>query len=254
MLLQEKVAVITGAGSGMGRAMALRFAREGAAVAVADINFEAAEETVRLIQQQQFKAFPVQVDVSDSDSVKNMIGYVWDKEHRLDIVINNAGVPQAFTRIEELEEYMWDRIMNVNTKSVYLTAKYAVPYMKQNNQGVILNISSIASERARPGLNAYCASKGAVVVLTKALALELAPYGIRVNAINPGPANTEMLGKFIANAEEVEQQKKDVFLNSVPLGKLIEPEDIAESALYLCSPLADKVTGSIVNVDGGRGI
>lgn len=266
MLLQDQVAIITGAGSGMGRAMALSFAREGAIVAVADINLSAASETVRLIQEENRRnafliradernAYSFGVDVSNSQSVKQLVRTVADRTGRIDIVVNCAGVPQAFTPIEELEEEQWDRLFNVNTKSVYLTSKYAVPYMKKQKHGVILNISSIAAERARPGLNAYCASKGAVGVLTKALAIELAPFDIRVNAINPGPTNTEMLGKFISGQEgEMEQQKQNIFISSIPLGKLIEPEDIAQSALYLCSKHAEKVTGTILNVDGGRGI
>lgn len=140
-------------------------------------------------------------------------------------------------------------------KICFLTSKYVFPYMKRQNNGVILNISPITSERARPGLNAYCASKGAVVVLTKALALELAPFGIRVNAINPGPTDTGMLGKFIPDHEgRTIQQKREIFLSGIPLGQLIEPEDSAQAAQYLCSPHAQNVTGTILNVDGGRGI
>jgi 3-oxoacyl-[acyl-carrier protein] reductase len=255
VLLQNQIAIITGAGSGMGRAMALSFANEGATVAVADINVDAAAETVKLIQAKNGMAIAIGVDVSNAQSVQKLIDTVAEREGKIDIIINCAGLPQAFTPIEDLEEEQWDRLLNVNTKSVFLTAKYAVPFMKKQKQGVILSISSIASERARPGLNAYCASKGAVAVLTKALAIELAPFGIRVNAINPGPTNTEMLGKFIPDhAGELEQQKQEVFISSIPLGKLIEPEDIAQSALYLCSPLSEKVTGTILNVDGGRGI
>jgi 3-oxoacyl-[acyl-carrier protein] reductase len=253
MLLQDKVAIITGAGGGMGRAIALAFAQEGALVQAADINAEAAFETVKLIPEKNASA--VKVDVSDAESVQNIIEMAVSHYGRIDFVVNCAGLAQAFTPIEELQESEWDRLLNVNLKSVFLTAKYAVPYLKKQKQGAIVNIASIAAERARPGLNAYCASKGAVVTLTKALALELAPFGIRVNAINPGPANTDMLGKFIpGSGGETEQQKQEIFLSSIPLGKLIEPDDIAQAALYLCSPLADKVTGTILNVDGGRGI
>jgi 3-oxoacyl-[acyl-carrier protein] reductase len=127
--------------------------------------------------------------------------------------------------------------------------------MKKRNTGSIVNIASIAGVRARPGLNAYCASKGAVIQLTRALALELAPYQIRVNVINPGPAETPMLGRFLSgDSAQVEEQKKRIFLDSVPLGRLVQPEDIAQAALYLASDLAKIVTGEILNVDGGRGI
>lgn len=255
MLLQNQVAIITGAGSGMGKAMALCFANAGATVAVADINVKAAEETAWLIQEQNGEAFSIGVDVGNARSVKQLMEEVVEREGKIDIVINCAGLPQAFTPIEELDEEQWDRLLNVNTKSVFLTAKYAVPFMKKQNQGVIVNISSIASERPRPGLNAYCASKGAVVTLTKALALELAPFSIRVNAINPGPTDTGMLGKFIPDHEgKTALQKREIFLSGIPLGKLIEPEDIAQSALYLCSPNAENITGAVLNVDGGRGI
>jgi len=146
-------------------------------------------------------------------------------------------------------------MMNVNAKAIFLTAKYAVPFMKQQKSGSIVNIASIAGIRARPGLNAYCASKGAAIMLTKALALELAPYQIRVNVINPGPANTPMIGQFLVGDEtDKKEGVKRIFQDSVPLGMLIEPEDIAQGALYLASDLSKVVTGEVLNIDGGRGI
>lgn len=252
-LLQGKTAIVTGAGSGMGRAIAHLFAEAGGQVVIADLNQEAAEKTANEIGGSQVSA--VKVDVADDLSVANMVKESLAVFGELDILVNCAGIPQVFTSIDELSESQWDKIMNINAKSIFLTVKYVVPYMKKKHSGSIVNIASIAGVRARPGLNAYCASKGAAIMLTKALALELAPFQIRVNAINPGPAETPMLGQFISgDQQKIESEKKSIFLSSIPLGSLIQPEDIAQAALYLCSDLSGKVTGEILNVDGGRDI
>ncbi|MGM0710486.1 SDR family oxidoreductase [Brevibacillus parabrevis] len=252
-LLQGKTALVTGAASGMGKATAKLFAAEGANVVLADLNKEAAEQVARELPDGRGHA--VQVDVADDESVAALIQETVAVFGAPDVLVNCAGVPQAFTPIEELTLEQWDRIMAVNAKSLYLTARHAVPHMKAKARGSIINIASIAGIRARPGLNAYCASKGAAIMLSKALAIELAPYQIRVNVINPGPAETPMLGKFInGDEQEVEARKKDIFISSVPLGMLIQPEDIAQAALYLASDLSKIVTGEVMNVDGGRGI
>lgn len=252
-LLQGKTAVVTGAASGMGKAIAKLFSLQGANVVLADLNKEAADRVASELPNG--KAYVVQVDVSDDDSVASLVKETLSTFAGLDILVNCAGVPQVFTPIEELPIEQWDKIFAVNTKSIYLTSRHVVPHMKTRKRGSIINIASIAGVRARPGLNAYCASKGAAIMLTKALAIELAPYQIRVNAINPGPAETPMLGKFISGDETmVETGKKEVFINSVPLGALIQPEDIAHAALYLASDFSKIVTGEIMNVDGGRGI
>ncbi|TGV24927.1 SDR family oxidoreductase [Mesorhizobium sp. M00.F.Ca.ET.186.01.1.1] len=252
-LLQGKTALVTGAASGMGKATAKLFAAEGANVVLADLNKEAAEQVARELPDGRGHA--VQVDVADDESVAALIQETVAVFGAPDVLVNCAGVPQAFTPIEELTLEQWDRIMAVNAKSLYLTARHAVPHMKAKARGSIINIASIAGIRARPGLNAYCASKGAAIMLSKALAIELAPYQIRVNVINPGPAETPMLGKFInGDEQEVEAGKKDIFISSVPLGMLIQPEDIAQAALYLASDLSKIVTGEVMNVDGGRGI
>ncbi|GEB31144.1 MULTISPECIES: SDR family oxidoreductase [Brevibacillus] len=252
-LLQGKTAIVTGAASGMGKATAKLFAAEGANVVLADLNKEAAVQVA--LELPDGRGHAVQVDVADDESVAALIQETVAVFGAPDVLVNCAGVPQAFTPIEELTLEQWDRIMSVNAKSLYLTARHAVPHMKAKARGSIINIASIAGIRARPGLNAYCASKGAAIMLSKALAIELAPYQIRVNVINPGPAETPMLGKFInGDEQEVEAGKKDIFISSVPLGMLIQPEDIAQAALYLASDLSKIVTGEVMNVDGGRGI
>ncbi|MBW5468947.1 glucose 1-dehydrogenase [Brevibacillus formosus] len=252
-LLQGKTAIVTGAASGMGKAIAMLFAAEGANVILADLNKEAAVSVAQELPQG--KGHAMQTDVADDTSVAALVMETLEAYGSIDVLVNCAGVPQAFTPIEELTLEQWDRIMSVNTKSVFLTTRHAVPHMKEKGKGSIINIASIAGIRARPGLNAYCASKGAAIMLSKALAIELAPFQIRVNVINPGPAETPMLGKFINGDEaQVEAGKKDIFISSVPLGMLIQPEDIAQAALYLASDLSKIVTGEVMNVDGGRGI
>lgn len=237
----------------MGKAIATLFVEQGANVVLADLNKGAAEQVAKELPGG--KAHPVQTDVADDQSVAALVNETISTFGSIDVLVNCAGVPQAFTPIEELSLEQWDRTMAVNTKSIFLTTRHAVPHMKAGSKGSIINIASIAGIRARPGLNAYCASKGAAIMLSKALAIELAPYKIRVNVINPGPAETPMLGKFINGDDaEVEAGKKDIFISSVPLGTLIQPEDIAQAALYLASDLSKIVTGEVMNVDGGRGI
>lgn len=253
-LLEGKTAIITGAGSGMGKAAAKLFAAQGANVVLSDINKDAADLTAKEIDR-TWHVKTVYTDVGDDESVQNLVKEAFNEFEDIDILINCAGVPQFFTPIEEMSLSEWDKIMSVNLKSIFLTTRHLVPIMKRKEKGSIINIASIAGIRARPGLNAYCASKGAAIMLTRALALELAPFKIRVNAINPGPAETPMLERFLpGDSQKVEEDKKKIFLESVPLGTLIQPEDIAQAALYLASDLARAVTGEIMNVDGGRGV
>jgi 3-oxoacyl-[acyl-carrier protein] reductase len=250
--LLNQVAVVTGAGSGIGQAIATKMAKEGAKIIVADLREDAAHETLNFIKQEGGEGLAVIADVTKTGEVSSMIEYAVREYGTVDILVNNAGAPMSFTPIEEVSEELWDLMMNVNAKGPYLGCKYAVPHMKKQGRGSIINIASIASKRARPGLNAYCASKGAVLLLTKALAIELAGAGIRVNAVNPGPADTPMLPKFFVNMDEESGRK--IFEDSVPLGRMCKPEDIANMALYLASDEASFITGSIFDVDGGRGI
>ena len=255
MKLAGKVALITGSGSGFGRATAVLFAKEGAKLVVVDKNSKAGKETVDLIQRNGSEAFFIEADVSKASESEQMINLGKEKFGRLDILHNNAGVPMSFTTIEEVSEALWDRILNVNLKSVFLACKFAVPIMKKSGGGVIINTSSISGVRTRPGISAYAASKAAVTSLTKTLALELAAFKIRVNSISPVAAQTPMLLGFFS-----EEMKKDVeaahraLISTIPLGKYVQAEDVAKAALYLASDDSSMVTGVDLLIDGGRAL
>jgi 3-oxoacyl-[acyl-carrier protein] reductase len=252
MKLIDKVAVITGAGSGFGRETSELFAQEGAKIVVADLNTDNGRQTVEHIQKSGGEAVFVKVDVTNLHEVKEMIETAVLRFGRLDILFNNAGCPQPLTLIEYLEEEAFDLVMNVNVKGVFLGSKYAIPIFKQQKSGVIINTSSLNGIRPRSGLNVYSASKAAVIALTKAMALELAEFNIRCNCICPAAAETPMLDSFIGdhdkNAERQSMQTR------IPMGRLVTPRDVATSALYLATDDSAMVTGMALTVDGGRGI
>jgi len=252
MRLPNKVALITGAASGIGRASAVLFAKEGAKIVVADIDETGGRQTVDLIAQGGGSAVFVKADVTKAADVERMIKASVDQFGKLDILFNNAGVGTAFTPIEQVDEALWDRVMAINVKSIFLGCKYAAPAMKAQGGGVIINTASISGVRPRPGLTVYAASKGAVIVFTKAIAIEFAPYKIRVNCINPVVTDTAFITKTI-EASQIEAAKKGM-LSTIPLGRLGEPEDMAFAALYLASDEAGLVTGVSLDVDGGRAI
>lgn len=251
MVLDDKAAVITGAGSGMGRATARLFAERGARVAVVDLDSEAADETVSNIEDSASDnaAIGMTADVSDPTAVATCIERTVDEFGSIDILHNNAGIPQESTPVEDVTEQTWDRIQDVNLKSAFLGAKNAVPYMREQGGGVILNTASTAGIRPRTGLSAYAASKGGMITLTKQLAHELAEDGIRVNAICPVATDTEMLPEFASANLSVSEMAE-----TIPLGRLAEPADIASAAAFLASEEASMVTGSVLEVDGGRDI
>jgi len=257
MKLENKVALITGAGSGMGEASALLFSREGAKVSVVDIDEKGGEQTVEMIKQDGGEAIFVQADVSKADDAERMIKATIDAFGKLDILFNNAGIPMTMTPVEEVREEVWDRIMDINVKGIFLGCKYAIPIMKEQGGGVIINTSSVSGVRARPGLSAYTASKGAAILLTRGLAIELAPHQIRVNCLNPVATDTPMFPKFIdesgARDEKYEEAKKG-FIATIPMGRLATAEDVARSALFLASDESSFVTGVGLEVDGGRAI
>src|SRR5690606_4795956 len=246
---RQRVAVVTGAASGFGKAIARRFAADGYWVGLLDRNAEAAEAASAELGGPRHGAVLV-ADVSDEAQMEAAFRVVASRWGRLDVLVNNAAVPQRPTPIEALSSAEWDRIMAVNVKGVFLGMKMAVPLMQANGGGSIINIASVAAIRPRPGLNAYCASKAAVIGLTKAVALELAAAGIRVNCIAPGPADTPMLPGFMADPGS--ESGRQAFIASVPLGRLIRPEEIAAAAAYLASDEAAAVIGAVISVDGGR--
>lgn len=250
--LKNKVAIVTGAGSGMGQATAIQMAQEGATVVITDVREEPALQTAAKIEEAGGNYYTFIGDISKKDDVKRGVQETIDRFGQIDIVVNNAGIPMSFTPIEEVHEDFWDKQININAKSVFLTCKYVIPHMKSQKSGSIINIASIATKRVRPGLTAYAAAKGAMILLSQTLAIEVASYGIRVNVINPGPAETPMLEGFFASMDPVEGRK--LFEDSVPIGRLCEPEDIANMSVYLSSDEASFITGAVYDVDGGRGL
>ena len=248
MRLNNKIALVTGAGSGFGRGIAARFAEEGAKLVVADINEEAAKMVAGEIGD---SAIAIIADVSKNSDVEAMIQQTVAQWGRLDILVNNAGTTHRNKPMTEVTEEEFDRIFAVNVKSVFLTARHGVPLMKEQGHGMILNVASTAGLRPRPGLAWYNTSKGAMITATKAMAIELASFKIRVNAINPVAGETGMLHLFMG---EDTPEKRAQFVSSIPCGRLSQPQDMANAALFLCSDEADMVTGTCMEVYGGRSI
>ena len=244
MRLAGKTAVVTGAGSGFGAGIARRFAAEGARVMVADINAAAAQEVAS-----EFGGIAQQVDVGVGTSVTAMARAAQAAFGEIDILINNAGVTHLPSLMEDVSEDDFDRVLRVNAKSVYLTAREFVPGMKARGKGAILNVASTAGVSPRPRLNWYNASKGWMITATRAMAVELAPFGVRVNAINPVAGETPLLKSFMS---EDTPEIRAKFLATIPLGRFSTPEDMANAALFLCSDEASMVTGVAMEVDGGR--
>ncbi|XVH33226.1 SDR family oxidoreductase (plasmid) [Haloferacaceae archaeon DSL9] len=247
MNLSDRSVIVTGAGSGMGKATAQRFAEAGAAVACVDIDADAASSTASEINRETESALAITADVSDGDDVKSMIERTVDAFGGLDVLHNNAGIPQQATPVEAVTEDQWDRILSVNLKSAFLGVKHAVPSLREGG-GVVLNTASTAAIRPRTGLSAYVASKGGMVALTKQLAYELAPE-IRVNAICPVATDTPMLSAFAGDDLSVSGMQE-----TIPLGRLARPNDVAAAAVFLASDDAAMVTGTALEVDGGRDI
>ena len=251
MKLHERVAIITGGGSGIGAATAVAMAAEGARVLVTDVNEAGAKSVVQRIESAGGQALAMAVDVTraaDNQAAVERAVATWG---RLDVFYANAGVPQWKTDVEDVDEKVFDQIFAVNVKGVFLGARAALPVMKRQRRGVFLITASTAAIRPRPGGQVYAASKGAVVTLAKALALETAPHGVRVVAIAPVATHTPMLPTFMGK-REVDAEGLAKYEATVPLGRLNQPEDIAGTAVFLASDDAAMITGSVIEVDGGR--
>jgi len=244
MRLEGKTAVITGAGSGFGAGIAGKFAAEGARVMVADIDSEAARAVAG-----EVGGVAQEVDVSVGASVEAMAGAARAAFGHVDILVNNAGVTHLPQPMEEVSEAEFDRVFAVNAKSVYLTARALVPAMKAARAGAILNVASTAGLSPRPRLSWYNASKGWMITVTKAMAVELAPFGVRVNAIAPVAGETPLLKSFMG---EDTPEMRAKFLATIPLGRFSTPEDMGNAAAFLCSDEAGMITGTVLEVDGGR--
>jgi len=251
MKLMDRIAVVTGAGSGIGRATALMFAREGARVAVVDLEEATAKATAEEIERAGGQALAIRADVSKAADNEAVVAQTLARWGRLDVFFANAGVPQFPTPIEDVEEATFDRIMSVNVKGVFLGAKYALRVMKRQRSGVFLVTASTSAIRPRPGVQSYSASKGAVVTLVKSLALESAPFGVRVVAIAPVATETPMLATFMGK-KAVDEEGMTRYRATVPLGRLNTPDDLAKAAVFLASDDAAMITGTCIEVDGGR--
>jgi 3-oxoacyl-[acyl-carrier protein] reductase len=246
MRLKGKTALVTGGAQGFGLGIAQAFLREGARVAVLDINGEKAEEAAAALGE---GAIAATCDVGQAASVDAAVAEVLSAFGRLDIVVNNAGISHRNQPMLDVTEEEFDRVFAVNVKSIYLMAKATVPHFRDHGGGVILNIGSTAGVRPRPGLAWYNGSKGAVNLLSKSMAVELAPDRIRVNAIAPVAGETPLLATFMG---EDTPEKRAQFRASIPWGRLSTPQDMGHAAVFLCSDEAEMVTGTVLTVDGGR--
>ncbi len=249
MRLQNKIALVTGAASGFGEEIAKTYAREGAQVAVVDVNEDGANRVAAEIGQQ---AMPVRCDVSLAADVAAAVGAATEAFGGLDIVVNNAGISHRNQPMLDVDEAEFERVFAVNVKSIFHMAHAAVPVLRGRGGGVIVNIGSTAGLRPRPGLTWYNASKGAVNLLSKSMAVELAPDKIRVNCICPVMGETALLETFMGMPDTPENRAK--FIATIPLGRLSLPRDIANAALYLASEESAFITGVLLEVDGGRTI
>lgn len=248
MAVKQQVIIVTGAGGGMGKAIIQEQLAKGNIAVGLDLSVASLND----LAHDALRCF--EVNVLQEERVNEVFKQIFDEYGRIDGLVNALGIAQAAKPIEQVTIDEWNRLMDVNVKSLFITTKAVVPYMKERLKGSIVTIASISAVRPRPGLQSYIASKGAAESFTRGLAIELAPFQIRVNTIHPGPADTQMLSQFTAQGADVEQTKQSVFVQSVPLGRLVNPSDIAGAVSYLLSDAASMVTGTTMHVDGGRGL
>ncbi len=248
--LQNLVAIITGGGSGFGESMAHAFAHEGARIVVADLNPEAGARVANALTDIGHDAISHCVDVSKSDDMRDLALATLQRFGAIDIMVNNAGMSHPNCPMLNVTEEFFDRLYAVNVKSIYLSAVHCVPVFRKQKRGCFINIGSTAAVRPRPGLAWYSGSKAAVTNITKSMAVELASDNIRVNALNPAIADTPLLTTFMGAEDTAESRAR--FLASIPLGRLCQPGDVANAALFLADPASSFITGVCMEVDGGR--
>ena len=244
MRLKNKIAIVTGGGSGFGAGIVKKFIQEGAKVVVADINLEDAKKVAM-----DTGGFAVEVDVSNSLSFKNLVDKTLEKFGKIEIMVNNAGITHLPNSMENISEAEFDKIFAVNSKSVFFSAKYLVPKMTSIGGGNILNVASTAGISPRPNLSWYNATKGWMISATKAMAIELASKKIRVNALAPVAGETPLLKSFMGGDTP---EKREKFLSTIPIGRFSTPNDMGNAACFLCSEEASMITGVVLQVDGGR--
>ena len=244
MRLKNKIAIITGGGSGFGAGIVKKFIQEGAKVVVADINLKNAKKVAM-----DTGGFAIEVDVSNSLSFKNMVDKTLEKFGKIEIMVNNAGITHLPNSMENISEAEFDKIFAVNSKSVFFSAKYLVPKMTSIGGGNILNVASTAGISPRPNLSWYNATKGWMISATKAMAIELASKRIRVNALAPVAGETPLLKSFMGGDTP---EKREKFLSTIPIGRFSTPNDMGNAACFLCSEEASMITGVVLQVDGGR--
>lgn len=245
---EGKVALVTGGGSGIGRAACLAFAREGARVVINDIRAEGGEETLRLVREAGGEGIFVQADVSKAAEVEAMVQKAVDTCGRLDCACNNAGIGEPLRRMHKTSEDNWDRVMDTNLKGVYLCMRAEIPRMLKQGKGAIVNTASLAGLHGLLGQAAYVASKHGVVGLTRSAAIEYATTGVRINCICPGVTATPLITHQLKDKPHMEK----VYVEMEPIGRLGRPEEIAAAMLWLCSDEASFCVGSIFSVDGGE--
>lgn len=250
MRMKNKTVIVTGGASGFGEGMIRRFAEEGANTVIADINDEAGEALAREISGKGTPCIYTHCDVTDSGYFKNLVASTVDQFKTIDVMINNAGMPQTNQPMLDVDEDTFQRIFDVNVKSIFLATRAVVPIMREQGSGSIINTASTAALRPRPGLVWYNASKGAVTTMTKAMAVELAPDQIRVNALCPVAGETPMLGAFMGG--EITDEMRSAFVSTIPMGRLSTPLDMANAALFFGSDDSTFITGVCMEVDGGR--
>ncbi|HSV71670.1 MAG TPA: glucose 1-dehydrogenase [Methylibium sp.] len=252
--LEGKVCIVTGAGSGMGRACAVEMAREGGKVVVTDVNAKAGDETLQLIRAEGGEAAYIGCDLRDSTQIAALMAHAAERFGGIDVLHNNAAVHETDltdkTSIEELSEEVWDLVMQVNLRAVWLTTKHAVPYLKRSSAAAIVNVASTGSFVAYPMAGVYCASKGGVLQLTKATAVDLAKFDIRCNCYCPGAIDTPMLQKYFDAAED-KQAIMSVLTGAHLIPRLGRPDEIAKMACFLASTDSSFITGAAYVIDGG---